>query len=120
MWMLMLKQLMKRGILDFIFLKVMIICRKHLKSERKSITNIFKKQTSHNIFRRKLSKILEFSKFKRDTARVNHDEKVKRLKMKHGRIKDEFVLPDEISEFSECRMFQSNPDVNQRNQVGLR
>ena len=84
---------------------------KNLKSERKSITNIFKKQTSHNIFRRKLSKILEFSKFKRDTARAKHDEKVKRLKMKHGRIKDEFVVPDEISEFSECRMFQSNPDV---------
>ena len=77
-----------------------------LKRERKLKTNIFKQSVSHNIFRRKISKILEFCQSERESARAKVDEKVRRLKIKNGEMKDDFEVPDEIKEFSKCEMFQ--------------
>ena len=79
-----------------------------LKRDRKLKTNIFKQSISHNIFRRKLSKILEFCQSGRESARAKVNEKVMRLKLKYGEVKDDFDVPVEIKEFSKCEMFQKN------------
>ena len=72
------------------------------------ITNQFKREVSHNIFRRKLSKILKFCQDGRDAARAKYDDKVRHLKKKYGEAIDDFVVPNEISEFSECEIFKKN------------
>ena len=79
-----------------------------LKQERKLTTNKFKQEVRHNIFRRKLSKILKFCQDGRDFARSNYDEKVRHLKVKYGEAVDEFEVPSEISEFSKCEIFKKN------------
>ena len=60
---------------------------KKLKLERKSNTTKFKNKVSHNIFRRKMSKILASCKAKRDAARKIHDKSVEWLKRKYGESK---------------------------------
>ena len=81
---------------------------RNLKNERKVKTNKFKREVSHNVFRRKLSKILIFCQDGRDAARAKYDDKVRHLKMKYGEAVDDFVTPNEISEFSECEIFKKN------------
>ena len=49
---------------------------KNINIERKNQTLKFKKQESHNIFRRKLSRIIACCKLNRDNARVIHDASV--------------------------------------------
>ena len=66
---------------------------KKFKSERKVLTNKFKNQVSHNVFRRKISKILSTCKIKRNNARGRHDDKVKLMKKKYGGEVDNFVVP---------------------------
>ena len=38
--------------------------------------------------------------------------------MKYGRVKDSYVVPDEVKEFSECKMFKNNPDVKPEEPTG--
>jgi hypothetical protein len=80
---------------------------KNIKIERKNQTLKFKKEVSHNIFRRKLAKILACYKLKRDNARVIHDDSVEWLKKKYGERMDKFVVPSEVDEFRSVRY--SNP-----------
>ena len=82
-----------------------------LKQERKQTTNKFKQEVSHNVFRRKLAKILKFCQVGRDSARSNYDEKVRHLKIKYGEAVDEFEIPSEINEFSECEIFKKNVKI---------
>ena len=84
---------------------------KNLKNERKSKTSKFKTQVSHNIFRRKLSRILACCKLKRDTARKIHDDSVEWLKKKYGERVDNYKVPSEVNEFGDCKVFKSNPDM---------
>ena len=89
-----------------------------LKKERKTTTNKYKQRVSHNIFRRKLSKILEFCQSGRESARAKADEKVRILKIKYGGMKDEFDVPVEIREFSKCEMFQKNAKMKSEDPSG--
>ena len=41
--------------------------------------------------------------------RAAHDKNVEWMKKKHGRVKDEFSVPDEVKEYSECKVFKSDP-----------
>ena len=75
--------------------------------KEKNQTLKFKKEVSHNIFRRKLAKILACYKLKRDNARVIHDDSVEWLKKKYGERMDKFVVPSEVDEFRSVRY--SNP-----------
>ena len=60
---------------------------------------------------RKLSKILACCKLKRDNARKIHDDSVEWLKKKYGERMDKFEVPSEVDEFSECKIFKSNPNM---------
>ena len=81
---------------------------KSIKQERKSKTFIFKNQISHNIFRRKMSKILATCKVKREQARRIHDESIEWLKKKYGGINDEYEVPSEASKYEECKIFKND------------
>ena len=55
-----------------------------------------------------MSKILEACKATREEKRKEADDKVLWLKKKYGRVRDEFVVPVEIQEYGECRVFKSD------------
>ena len=65
-----------------------------------------------------MRKILENCKRERVAKRDQYDNKLQWLKHKYGRVKDEFKLPDEICEFSECEMFKNNPSMVQEEPSG--
>ena len=94
--------------------------QRNLKNSRKMKTEEFRNQVSQNIFKRKMRGILEACKKLREVKRTEHDKKVMGLVRKYGRLKDEleFNLPEEISEFSECEIFRSKPNVKQEEPSG--
>ena len=47
----------------------------------------------------------------RDTARQIQDQKVRWIKKKFGKPKDDFVVPEEVEEYSDCRVFKKHPLV---------
>ena len=82
-----------------------------LKKLRKDKTNEFRNSLSQNVFKRTMRKILEFAKNTRDIARQEQDQQVRWVRKKFGRQIDDFTVPDEINEYSSCKMFQENPEV---------
>ena len=80
-----------------------------LKVERSKATNKFKKEVSNNIFRRKMAKLLEFCKIKREAVRCVHDKKVAWMRTKYGRVRDDFCVPEEVNEYKECKVFKCDP-----------
>ena len=82
-----------------------------LKLKRSKATNDLKNKVSNNIFKRKMSKLFQFCEEKRESVRSVHNKKVAWMKIKYGRIKDDFSVPDETSEFRECKAFQENASM---------
>ena len=89
-----------------------------LKRERKDKTNKYKGMVSHNIFRRKMSKVFSYCKSKRDKARKMHDNKVVGLVKKYGGEDDNFKLPDDVREYEKCKMFEKNIKVTPEDPSG--
>ena len=71
-----------------------------LKEIRRNMTEDLKRVVSNNVFKRRMGKIFEELRVKREILRSAHDKNVEWMKLKHGRMKDEFCVPDEVSEFS--------------------
>ena len=65
---------------------------RHFKQERSKATDEFKKKVSSNIFRRMMAKLLDFCKTKREAVRSVHDKQVAWMRVKHGRVKDDFCV----------------------------
>ena len=82
-----------------------------LKKLRRDKSNGFRSSLSQNVFKRTMKKILEFAKNTRDIARQEQDQKVRWVRKKYGRPVDDFKVPDEAKEYSNCKMFQENPEV---------
>ena len=82
-----------------------------LKKKRREETNKFRMSLPQNVFKRRMRKILEFAKDTRNTARQEQDQKVIWVGQKYGQKVDDFEVPSEVSEYSDCRIFQKNPEV---------
>ena len=92
---------------------------RNLKIQRTRKTKNFKNKSSQNVFRRQMSKILESCKATRELKRKEADGKMFRLKKKYGNVKDEVVVPVEIQEYGECRVFQSDDGILAEESSGL-
>ena len=82
-----------------------------LKKKRKDETNKFRLSLTQNVFKRKMKKIIEFARDARTTARQEQEQKVKWVRLKYGQKVDDFEVPDEVVEYSECKVFKKNPEV---------
>ena len=89
-----------------------------LKRERKDASTKYKGMVSHNVFRRRMTKIFSYCKTKRDKARRMHDNKVLGLVKKYGGDDDNFKLPDDVKEFEKCKMFEKNVKVTPEDPSG--
>ena len=78
-----------------------------LKNKRKTKTNEFKLSMNHNMFRRKMKKILEFASSARDIARRVQNQKVVWVRKKYGKHVDEFSVPENVSMYKECSVFKT-------------
>ena len=47
----------------------------------------------------------------RDTARQIQYQKVRWIKKKLGKPKDDFVVPEEVNDYGDCRVFKKHPVV---------
>ena len=82
-----------------------------MKKKRKDETNKFRLSLTQNVFKRKMKKIIEFARDARTTARQEQEQKVKWVRLKYGQKVDDFEVPDEVVEYSECKVFKKNPEV---------
>ena len=82
-----------------------------LKSKRKTETNKFKLSMNHNMFRRKMKKILEFASSAREVARSVQNQKVAWVRKKYGNCVPEVSVPESVGDYKECKVFKNDPDV---------
>ena len=80
-----------------------------LKLIRKNLSNDLRSQISHNMFRRKMAKILDQCKIRSQERRTAASERMVWLLKKYGGVRDDFVVTVEVSEYGDCKLFKKNP-----------
>ena len=81
-----------------------------LKSKMKKKIIEFKKDKTREEFRRKMKKINQFCDTVREEAKEKFDKKTKWLIKKYTR-EEQFILPQEVFEFKDLRVFQPTPKM---------
>ena len=61
------------------------------------------------MFRRKMIKILDQCKIRRQESRTAANERMVWLLKKYGGVRDDFVVNEEVSEYGDCKLFKKNP-----------
>ena len=81
-----------------------------LKNRKKSIVVEFKKNKTREEYRRSMKKINSFGDKVRSEAKSKCDKKLKWLVKKYAKS-EKFVVPQEVLEFKDLRIFQPSPGM---------